>query len=114
MRIPGTDQLARTGYNDRIRAAQFHHRIFHSLFRRRNMKALPGDQVGDHFRIDGRLKNSPRILHLLPEFLRVYQIAIVGKHQRTLHIIQYQRLYVLRITGTCRRIPHMADPDVSF
>ena len=46
MRIPGTDQLARTGYNDRIRAAQFHHRIFHSLFRRRNMKALPFDAEG--------------------------------------------------------------------
>ena len=70
--------------------------------------------VSYYLRINCSLEYSACEFQLTSKFRSIYQIAVVGKSQSSLYIIENQWLCILYSAGTGCRISHMTHADISL
>ena len=114
LRISCSHQFSRRHDHKRIGSFDFLHGTGNCLFCRLASDTFSRNMICDHLGVNGRLKNRSAICQLFPQLRGIDQVSIVCKCKRAFDIIQYQRLCILSCAGSCRRITHMTDTDVSM
>ena len=112
--IPGSDHFAGRTYHQRISAFNLAHSSFDSLFSHRYVQALSCDVIGDHFRVNSRLKDRPRIFQFSAQLDGIGQIAVVCDCQRSFYIIDNQRHSIFNFGAPGSGITDMSHPEVAF
>ena len=110
--ISRADQLSRRHDDQAVRALKLSHGPAHRFLHAAAVQPFPGDVAGDQLRIDGGLKNGSRIFQLPAKLRRVHQISVMRKPQRSLHVVQHQRLRVFSGAASRRGIPHVSHADI--
>ena len=60
------------------------------------------------------MKEGAVFLQMIPQFLGVDQVSVVGQSQSSLYIVQHQRLGVDQSGGSCGGVPHMSDSQIAM